>query len=200
MKEIEMKSILVAVTAFAALALAPCASAQLQGGAVVVGESEAVVTVVSIDRKARTVTLRGPQGRTLTMNVPPEAQNLDKVKKGSRFQVRYVESVAVALSKGGVASASTDRTVRLAPKGATPGGYVVNTLQISATVEALDRTRRTIAVRGPQGNELEFQVAPEVQMEGIQLGDLVTVVYANALALQMLPKESKAAAKSAKPG
>jgi hypothetical protein len=90
MKEIEMKSILVAVTAFAALALAPCASAQVQGGAV--------------------------------------------------------------------------------------------------------------AVRGPQGNELEFQVAPEVQMEGIQLGDLVTVVYANALALQMLPKESKAAAKSAKPG
>jgi len=71
-------------------------------------------------------------------------------------------------------------------------------MQISATVEALDRTRRTIAVRGPKGNELEFQVAPEVKLEGIQLGDLVTVVYAEALAMQMLPKESPAA-KSAKP-
>jgi len=193
-----MKSSLIAAAAFATLALAPCASAQVQRGAVVVGESEAVVTVVSVDRKARTVTVRGPQGRTVTINVPPEAQNLDQVKKGSRFQVRYVESVAVALSKGGAASASTDQTVRLAPKGGTPGGIVVNTMQISATVEALDRARRTIAVRGPQGNELEFQVAPEVQLEGIQLGDLVTVVYAEALAMQMLPKESKAA-KSAKP-
>jgi len=188
-----MKSTLVAVTAFAALALAPCVSAQIQGGAVVTGEAEAVVTVVSVDRKARTVTVRGPQGRTMTINVPPEAQNLDQVKKGSRFQVRYVESVAVAVSKGGVASASKDQTVRLAPKGGTPGGVVVNTMQISATVEALDRTRRSIAVKGPQGNVLEFQVAPEVQLEAIQLGDLVTLVYAEALALQMLPKETKAA-------
>jgi len=193
-----MKSTLVAAAAFAALALAPCASAQIKDGVVVVGESEAVVTVVSVDRKARTVTMRGPKGRTVTMNVPPEAQNLDQVKKGSRFQVRYVESVAVALSKGGVASVSKDQAVRLAPKGGTPGGIVVNTMQISATVEALDRTRRTIAVRGPKGNELEFQVAPDVKLEGIQLGDLVTVAYAEALAMQMLPKESKAA-KSARP-
>jgi len=26
--------------------------------------------------------------------VPPQAQNLDKVKKGDRFRVRYVEAVA----------------------------------------------------------------------------------------------------------
>ena len=193
-----MKSKFIAAAAFATLALAPCASAQVKDGVVVVVETEAVVTVVSVNRKARTVTVRGPKGRTVTINVPPEAQNLDQVKKGSRFQVRYVESVAVALSKGGVASASKDQAVRLAPKGATPGGIVVNTMQISATVEALDRTRRTIAVRGPKGNELEFQVAPDVKLEGIQLGDLVTVVYAEALAMQMLPKESKAA-KSAKP-
>ena len=188
-----MKSSLIAAAAFATLALAPCASAQVQSGAVVAGEAEAVVTVVSVDRKARTVVVQGPQGRKVTLNVPPEAQNLDQVKKGSRFHVRYVESVAVALSKGGAASASADRTVRLAPKGGTPGGVAVSTMQISATVEALDRTRRTIAVKGPQGNELEFQVAPEVQLEAIQLGDLVTVVYAEALALQMLPKETKAA-------
>lgn len=192
-----MKSSLIAAAAFATLAFAPFADAQVQGAAVVTGEAEAVVTVVSVDRKARTVTVRGPEGRTMKINVPPEAQNLDKVKKGSRFQVRYVESVAVALSKGGTASASSNQTVRLAPKGGTPGGVVVNTHQISATVEALDRTHRTIAVKGPKGNELEFQVAPEVQLEGINLGDLVTVVYAEALAMEMLPKESKAA-KSAK--
>ena len=192
-----MKSTLIAAAALATLALAPCAGAQVQAGALVVGESEAVVTVVSVDRKARTVVVQGPQGRKVTLNVPPEAQNLDQVKKGSRFQVRYVESVAVALSKGGAASASAGRTVRLAPKGGTPGGVAVSTMQVSATVEALDRTRRTIAVEGPQGNVFEFQVAPDVQLEGIQLGDLVTVVYAQALALQMLPKESKAE-KSAK--
>jgi hypothetical protein len=192
-----MKSTLIAAATLATLALAPCASAQVQAGAIVVGESEAVVTVVSVDRKARTVVVQGPQGRKVTLDVPPEAQNLDQVKKGSRFHVRYVESVAVSLSKGGAASASAGGTVRLAPKGGTPGGTVVSTMQISATVEALDRTRRTISVKGPRGNVLELQAAPDVQLEGIRLGDLVTVAYAQALALEMMPKESKAE-KSAK--
>ena len=44
--------------------------------------------------------------RMVTLNVPKEAQNLDQVKIGSTFKVRYVEAVAVAIQRGGKASAS----------------------------------------------------------------------------------------------
>ena len=71
-----MKNILVAA-AVLSVALTSTAAAQ-DKGAVVVGQSEAVVTVVKIDRKARRVTFQGPRGNQVSMIVPQEAQNLDQ--------------------------------------------------------------------------------------------------------------------------
>jgi len=187
-------------TSFAAAALiaafaAPSAGAQPAREpalAHAVSQVEAVVTVIGIDRKARTVTARGPQGRTLTINVPKEAKNFDKVKKGAQFKVRYAEALAVAVTPGGKkAQPAADQTILLSPEGGTPGGVIVNSLQVSATVTGLDPARRTIAVKGPGGRERELRVADEVQgLDKIRIGDVVTVVYADALAMEMLPYQS----------
>lgn len=183
-----MKGIFVAA-ALAVLAL-PFAAAAQEKAAVTVAQTEAVVKVVKIDRKARTVTFQGPKGRQETLQVPKEAQNFDRVKVGSSFKVRYVEAVAVALQRGGTASASADRTVRLAPKGGTPGGVVVNTATISATVEAIDYASREVALKGPKGNVLALKVADDVQgFADVKIGDSLTVAYTQALALEMLPDE-----------
>ena len=48
---------------------------------------EAVVTVTKVDRKGRTVTIRGPAGNLHTLAVPKEAKNLDQVKPGDRFRI-----------------------------------------------------------------------------------------------------------------
>jgi len=187
-----MRRILVAATAVSLLAFACAASAQ-EKGTVVVGQTEAVVKVVNMDRKARTVTFQGPRGRLVTLKVPKEAQNFDQVKIGSTFKVKYVEAVAVALSRGGKASASVDRTVRLAPKGGTPGGVVVSTAQISATVQAIDYSSREVAVKGPKGNIVALKVADDVQgFSDVNIGDRITLVYAEALAMEMLPSGPKA--------
>jgi hypothetical protein len=187
-----MKRILAAATAVSLMAFGYAASAQ-ERGAVVVGQTEAVVKVVNLDRKARTVTIQGPRGRVVVLKVPKEAQNFDQVKVGSTFKVRYVEAVAVALQRGGKASASAERTVRLAPKGGTPGGVVVNTARISATVEAIDYTNRELAVRGPKGKVVALKVADDVQgFADVQIGDRITLVYAESLAMEMEPHGPKA--------
>ena len=106
-------------------ALAPFAVAQEKAGVVVTDSAEAIVTVVDVDREARVVTVRGPKGKMMTINVPEQAQNLDQVKPGSRFKVQYLSSVVLALSKGsGIASSSQATMVQLARKGDTPGGSV----------------------------------------------------------------------------
>jgi hypothetical protein len=184
-----MKAIFVAATAIALLAV-PLAAAAQEKAAVTVAQTEAVVKVIKIDRKARTVTFQGPKGRTETLQVPKEAQNFDRVKVGSSFKVRYVEAVAVALLRGGTASASADRQVRLAPKGGTPGGVVVNTATVSATVEAIDYASREVALKGPKGNVLALKVADDVPgFADVKVGDSLTVAYTQALALEMLPEE-----------
>src|SRR5262245_39819676 len=80
-EEQRMKKILVAA-AVTALAFPFTALAQ-EKAALAVSQQEAVVKVVKIDRKARTVTFQGPKGNQVTMDVPKEAQNLDQVKVGS---------------------------------------------------------------------------------------------------------------------
>ena len=154
--------------------------------AVITEPVEAVVTVTKIDAKARTVTIRGPAGNLHVLAVPEEAQNLDQVKPGDRFRVSYAEAMAVSVKKGpGKPEGAIEETVSVAPKGAKPGGYKVRTFHVTGVVEAIDYKKRHVALRGPKGSA-SFPVSPDVKdLESVQVGDRVSIVYSQALALQM---------------
>lgn len=173
-----------------ALVISGTAAAQTKGEAIVVDAVETVITVVEVDQDARVVTFMGPQGHLATFNVPPEAQNLDQVHPGARFKVRYVESVAVAITKGGAASSSTGRSMRLAPKGDIPGGMVVSLHQIAGVVENIDYGSRVLSVRGPEGNLLVVTAGEDVQaLEQIQTGDRISVEFTESLAMRMIKEK-----------
>src|SRR5262249_30637546 len=140
---------------------------------------EAVVTVMKVDHKARTVTIKGPQGNVRTLQVPPEAQNLDKVKPGDRFKMVYAEALVLALTpQGGKPSASSARQVQVAPKGGTPGGYVVRTAQVTGVVDAIDYKNRYVALRGPNQQTLALPVSPDVQnFDQVKAGDTITIAF-----------------------
>ena len=178
------------LTAIACLvALNASAGEQPKAAAIAVDASEAVVELVSIDRSARVAVVRGPQGGTLTVELPAEAQNLDRVKPGDKFKMRYVEALALDLRKGGSASASELQTVELAPKGGTPGGRVTRTKQVTAVVGAIDRSKRTVAVKGPGGNTVSLKVRDEVRsFDEIAVGDTISLTYTEAVMMQMITK------------
>ena len=170
---------------------APAVTAEAPKGAVVVAESQAFVEVVSVDQTARNVVVRDSRGAKATISVPPEAQNLDRVKPGDRFTVRYLEAVAVSVRKGGTASASEVQTVQLAPRGGTPGGKVVNTKNITAVVSEIDRPSRTLTVRGAKDEGVTLKVADAVQsFDDIAVGDTIALSYTEALALEMVATPS----------
>jgi hypothetical protein len=183
-----MKTIAVVAALISALSLISPAGAQQKAGVVVADTVETIVTVVDVDREARTVTVRGEKGRVATINVPEQAQNLDQVVPGSHFKVQYMRSVALSLRKGsGVASSNTGSTVELAAKGDTPGGIMVTVHEVNAVVEALDRDSRSVTLRGPEGGPFDLQVGEEVKAYGdIEIGDTVTVEYTEGLAMHMI--------------
>ncbi len=59
----------------------------------------ATVRVDAIDHKARTVKITGPRGRSVTVRVPDDAPNFDKVKKGDLVSITYFEGLAMSLRK-----------------------------------------------------------------------------------------------------
>jgi hypothetical protein len=181
-----------------AVALVPPSQAQVKDSAVVVDEIEAVVTVTKVDPKARTVTFRGPKGGVATLSVPPEAQNLDQVKSGQQYKMKYVEAVAVAIHKGGAPSATAGEQVKLAPKGAKPGGMIVRAVQVSGVVDAIDFTNRYVAVRGPKGNTLALKAADDVPLDQLTAGDRISLTYTEGLAVEWVAQAKKAPAKKEK--
>jgi len=168
-------------------------------GAIETNQVEAVVTVTKVDHKARTVTIKGPQGNLRTLDVPPEAQNLDKVKPGDRFKMTYAEALVLAVTRGGKPSSSVDRQVTVAPKGGTPGGRVVRTAQVTGVVDAIDYKNRYVALRGPGQQTVALPVSDEVKdFDQLKVGDTVTIAYAQGLAIEMVPQEKPAKKPAAK--
>jgi hypothetical protein len=68
-----------------------------------------------------------------------------------------------------------------------PGkGVAERVAQISASIEAVDSAKRTVALKGPAGDIVTLSVGPEVQnFDQIRVGDLVVVRYLEALALEL---------------
>lgn len=176
----------IAITILLSLALGSTAQAQVKDSAVVVEEIEAVVTVTKVDKEARKVTFRGPKGGVATLTVPKEAQNLDQVKPGQQYKLKYVESVAVDIRKGGKPAAAASEEIKLAPKGAKPGGAIVRTVHLAGVIDAVDFTHRYVAVRGPKGNTVSLKVADNVPLDQLSAGDRISVTHTEALAIEMV--------------
>ena len=186
-----------AAIALAALAFSPLSHAQPAGTAVTGQTVEALVTVVAIDKKARTVVIRGPRGGTEELQVPQDAQNFDRIKQGDVFRMRYTEAVAVSIDKGEPDRGDKSERV-MAKKGANPGGVAVRTRYVSGRIDAIDAKTRYVALRGPK-QTVSLKVADDVNLDALKVGERITVSYTQALAIEMVPqpKDKPAAKKKA---
>ena len=55
-------------------------------------------SIVAIDKKAKTATIKGPEGNTVTVKAR-DPKNLDKVKVGDNVEITYTEALAISLDK-----------------------------------------------------------------------------------------------------
>jgi len=86
------------------------------------------------------------------------------------------------------------QAVMVEAKGPTGAG-VAQAVEIQATVTAVDKAKRTVTVKGPQGKLRTFAVGKEARnFDQVKVGDLVTLTYAEAVTVSL----EKAA--GAKPG
>lgn len=143
--------------------------------------------VVSIDKKARTVVVRGPEGNEVEIDVPEEARNFDQIEVGDQVNVTYYESVALFLGDAGTQpAADADVVAARTKKGEKPGGVVVETDEISALVTAIDRDNHKVSLKGPKGKTVTINVDPAVNdLKNIKVGDSVHARITKAIAISV---------------
>jgi len=82
-------------------------------------------------------------------------------------------------------------TMAQAPAGRTSGTQpgkagVAHTVNLTATVTAVDKATRDVTLKGPQGNEITVTAGPDVKnFDAIKVGDGVNVSYKEALILEL---------------
>jgi len=196
--------LITAVFAATALAQQPGATgaavvASEPGRAAVVREAEISAQVVAIDKAARMVTLKGPQGNAVDIVAGDEVKNFDQIKLGDFVVARYLQAMTLELRKTKVKAGEptvSEAAVRAKP-GERPAAAGAREVTAIADVIGVDPKKSTITLKGPRGNVVTLDVQNPDQFKVVKKGDQVQVTYTEALALSVEPAPKPAAAKPA---
>jgi hypothetical protein len=143
-------------------------------------------TVKAIDHDTRTLTLEGPAGGLVTLKADESVKNLSRLHVGDRVRAVYHESLAMRVRKPGDPSDENALAADSAAGAAAKGVPVAARHQtITATVEAVDRKRSTVTLKGPAGGLQTLRVPDARRLENVNAGDEVDITYSESLAVSL---------------
>jgi len=179
------KSIVFLAAAFLLLNSLPALAEKPAG--VVSDERTVTATVEAVNKDTRDVTLKGAEGEKITFKAGPEVRNFAQIQVGDKVTATYYQELAVFVTpKGEAPSASESESLERAALGQKPAGSYTRTVDISATVEALDLKTRNVTLRGPKGNAVTLKVGDHVKkLDQVKVGDTVAASYTEVVEISV---------------
>jgi hypothetical protein len=176
---------------------APAPAPAKPEGKPAVGEARQVKmrgTISAIDKEKSTVTLKGPKGRTITLDVQ-DPSKLDVLKVGDPVVGTYIEAIAVEVKKAGsaVPGAAVEERRAGSKPGENPAGVIARQVTVTATVTGVNKQAPSVTIKGPGGRVETVKVQDAKNIANVRAGDLVEITYVQALAVA-LDKPAPAAA------
>ena len=165
------------------------------GKGTITNTAKITASVEAIDSAARTVTLKGPRGKVVTLAVGPEVKNFAQVKVGDMVVVRYAEALSLELKKRGkeLRQRSEREGSATAQPGERPGGAAGRQITVIADVTAVDRKKRVVTLRGPK-QTVDLKLRDPEQIKLVKVGDQVEATYQEAIAISVEPAPKAKAA------
>ena len=184
-----------ALTLLAALLLfasSPCWSEESAEAAskISMSTSQTVVltaVVETINHETREVTLRGPEGNTVSFVASEDARNLGQVEVGDIVMAEYVQSMSIEVfANEGYEPGAGELTVAgRSEEGAMPALTAIDALVVTATVEEINLEANTFKLKGPAGEIKEFEARDPENLKKAAVGDLVVITYTEAIAISV---------------
>ena len=159
-------------------------------GDVVKAEAE----VVGIDKKTRTVTLKGEDGNVFDVVVGKEAKNFKQIKVGDRVIAEHMEVLTMELKKGGGLRETVEKDINETAKpGQRPGAIRGREIDFVADVKSVDAKASTITILGAKGRVVKLHVKDPKVMAEVKEGDQVKGTYVVATGIVVVAPKAKAA-------
>ncbi|NKJ45419.1 hypothetical protein CIC12_01395 [Burkholderia sp. SG-MS1] len=178
MKAIPAVLALLLATAYPVMAQEPASVPEAVGAAALV---RVQARVVAIDAESNSVALRGPRGNVEIVDVNPELADVKKLHVGDIVNIAYKKAVLIGVDK--VATSGIRQRIDTQLAQPASGGVVTSArrVEVVATVQKIDRKRHSVTLRGPTRTET-LDVAPDVSLAGVKVGDSVRAVFVAAIA------------------
>ena len=141
--------------------------------------------VEAIDHETRVVTVRKPDGESLTFTASEEARNLDQVAVGDMLIAEYMETVSIEVMENEgfepelIEASAMARTA----KGQMPGVAAMDATVVISTVEEINLEMNTFKLKGPDGEVNEFVARNPENLKRAAVGDLVVITVTEAIAV-----------------
>lgn len=150
------------------------------------GENVTVVAVVqAVDYQHRLVTLKGEDGKIVTIKAGEEVRNLAQIKPGAIVKASYSQALVLEMSKvksGGVNVREDTVAIGRAPLGQLPAGAVTQNVEMIGTIMAIDKAKRTVEVQGAL-HTVVLKVPADWDLKDLKVGDQVAARYVQELAI-----------------
>jgi Cu/Ag efflux protein CusF len=151
-------------------------------------------TVVKVDSANRVLTLKGPNGNVVDVEVSSAVKRFPEIKVGDQLNVTYAEALVVGVSKAD-SSKPLGMSVEqsLAPaKGEKPAGVATRRISATVAVDSIDLKAREVTVHTSDGTTETFHIRDPKNAKGVKPGDKITLVYEEAVAVSVTAPAPKA--------
>lgn len=155
-------------------------------GGEVVQTSRIDATVTAIDTARRRVTLVTPDSGNLTVTAGPDVVNFDQIRVGDQLKITLTEETIVRMAKPGEKTEDlAEYSVTAARKGAKPGVTSSETLQVIATVKAIDLKKHKATLLLSNGSTKTIAVRPDVDLTKRRIGEKVVIRITEVFAIRI---------------
>ena len=169
------------LAAAAAMILATLAPLVAQTKTVTGEQSTITASVEAIDHGNRTVTLKGPKGNYVTIDVPPGVQRFDSIKVGDKLTATYYENLVLTVQKPGSKPKDSAEEALTRSTSTKPGVTAAKQRTITAEITAIDTKVPSISFKGPNGWAYSSKVEDKDALSKVKVGDKVDITWTEAL-------------------
>jgi len=149
--------------------------------------TEQTATVEAIDQSTRIVTLKGPEGNSVTFKAGDEVRNLAQVHVGDQVKFAYYESIAVRVLKKDepFPPAAEASTAARAKKGDMPAGIFGKQESVNVTITAIDKKAKTATLKGEDGSSVTVTPRDPERLNQVKVGDRLVLTFTEAVAVKV---------------
>lgn len=147
-------------------------------------------TVTAINQETREVTLQDSEGESITFIAGDEVRNLAQVEVGDNLKVEYLQTIEIKVLSPEEAEVGAQQVVSggRAEPGEKPAGAAISETTVVAVIEAINKEKQTVTLKGPEGNSRTVKVRKPENLEKVAVGDKVMIIYTEAMAVKVTEK------------